>query len=96
MSMPEKITTAEKKHSLTLKNREGVTVDGVLEVVSFDEGQVVLKTCLGTLTVEGEGLHVQKLLLDCGEVSLCGKIVGLFYSERGDGERGGLFRKGWR
>ena len=83
-------------HKLTLNERKSLTMTGVSEVVSFDEGQVVLKTCLGTLTVEGEGLHVQKLLLDCGEVSLCGKIVGIFYSEKGDGERGGLFRKGWR
>ena len=96
MPMPEKLTATEKKHSLTVKNREGMVLDGVLEVISFDEGQVILKTMLGTLTVEGEGLHVTKLLLDCGEVSLSGKISGLFYSERGEREKGGLFRRGWR
>lgn len=93
MSMPEKVSVAEKKHSLTVKDREAMLLDGVLEVISFDEGQVVLGTALGLLTVEGEGLHVTKLLLDCGEVAIAGRISSLLYSEKGEGERGGLFKR---
>ena len=84
---------AEKKQNAVLKNRERLSLDGVGEVVSFDEAAVVLRTALGTLTVEGEGLRVTKLLLDCGEVNIEGKISALLYDERTERARGGLFRR---
>ena len=84
---------AEKKQNAVLKNRERLALDGVTEVLSFDETAVVLRTLLGTLTVEGEGLRVTKLLLDCGEVSVEGKISALIYNEHTERTRGGLFRR---
>ena len=93
MAVSENDRGAERKQVLTLKNRENLSLDGVLEVVSFDEGAVVLKTALGRLTVEGEGLHVTKLLLDCGEVSLEGKIRGMYYDDTREGGRTSFFRR---
>jgi sporulation protein YabP len=84
---------SEQKQNAVLRNRERLALDGVSEVLSFDETTVVLRTLLGTLTVEGEGLRVTKLLLDCGEVNIEGKIAALFYEERTERSRGGLFRK---
>lgn len=83
---------AEKKHSLSLKNREKVTLDGVLSVTGFDESSVILETALGSLTVEGEGLRVTKLLLEVGEVAMEGKIVAMIYGE-GVRQRGRFFRR---
>ena len=60
MSVTEKAGETPKMHSLSLKGRARLTLDGVTEVVSFDEGAVILRTALGLLTVEGEGLHVTK------------------------------------
>ena len=67
-------------HSLALEERHRLCVSGVSEVLSFDEEQVVMETALGQLTVEGEGLHVEKLSLDVGELTLEGNIQSLCYS----------------
>ena len=93
MPVLETSTSLEKKHSLTLKGREKLTLEGILEVISFDEGAVVLNTALGTLTVEGKDLHVTKLLLDCGELAVEGHISALVYSERLEKAKGGLFKR---
>ena len=93
MSISEKDGLLEKRHSLSLKNREKLMLDGVSEVLSFDETCVLLKTLLGRITVEGENLHVIKLLLDCGEVSIEGKIQALIYDEERENGRIGFFRR---
>ncbi len=84
--------SADKKHSLSLKNRERVTLDGVLSVTGFDEGAVMLETALGPLSIEGEGLRVTKLLLEAGEVAVEGKISAMIYGEGGR-PKGRLFRR---
>ena len=71
---------ADGPHSLVLEERRRLNVSGVSEVLSFDEEQVVMETALGQLTVEGEGLHVEKLSLDAGELTLEGNIQSLSYS----------------
>ena len=58
---------AELPHSIQLEERHRLAVTGVSEVLSFDENEVIMDTSLGLLTVEGEGLHVEKLSLDMGE-----------------------------
>ena len=42
-----------------------------------------MDTALGLLTVEGEQLHVEKLSLDVGELTLEGSIQSLCYSRSG-------------
>ena len=92
MAIPENRSSAEVKHSLQLKNREKLMLDGIREVLRFDEEVVVLETALGTLSVEGEGLHVTKLLLDCGEVAIEGRLTALLYGDGGEKKRG-FFRR---
>ena len=94
MVVAEKVSPTPKKHTLILTGRERLTLDGICEVVRFDEESVVLRTAMGILTVEGEGLHVTKLLLDCGEVNVEGKISALVYSERAERSRGFFHRVG--
>lgn len=80
---------AEMPHSLNLEERHRLSVTGVSEVLSFDENEVVMDTTLGLLTVEGEGLHVEKLSLDIGELSLEGSVQNLCYSR--DRQKKGSF-----
>ena len=92
MNLQEKgVPAGEKKHALSLKKRERLVLEGVLEVLSFDEGSVQLKTDLGALTVEGEELRVAKLLLESGEVIVEGRIDSIFYEEGRNGRRARLF-----
>lgn len=78
----------EKKHSVCVNGRSDVIVCGVKLVNSFDEDMVSLETTMGRLTVEGEGLHVTKLSVDSGDVSVSGKINALYYTDTGDKKHG--------
>lgn len=68
-------------HKLTLNERKQLTVTGVTEVVSFDEGAVVARTELGTLVVQGKNLQLKTLQPEGGQVSVEGQISALIYEE---------------
>ena len=88
--MNETKTTQSRKHDFALKSRKQMSVDGVSDVVSFDEWQAVFVTSCGEMTVEGRGLHISVLDLDSGKVELDGDVDGIFYSDgnKSDKERG--------
>ena len=67
--------------TLTVKNRERLTVDGVDNVEGFDEGCVTLSTALGRVIIEGEGLKIESLTKEKGEILITGRISGVFYTE---------------
>lgn len=79
-------------HSLHLKDRAGLTMSGVTEVVSFDDSTVVLQTALGTLVVQGRELKLKTLSQDGGQVAVDGTVTALIYEEaRAGGWRQRLF-----
>lgn len=67
------------KNNIIIENREKANVSGVCEVISFDEHEVCMNTTQGKLTVLGEGMHVEKLSLDIGELVILGRIDGFEY-----------------
>lgn len=75
-------------HKLQLNERRQLTMNGVTEVVSFDENTVVMQTALGTLIVQGSQLQLKTLSLDGGQVAVDGNISALVYEEPRE--------KGWR
>ncbi len=86
----------EAAHHIILEEREQLSVSGVEEVESFDENTIVMYTSRGTLVVRGEGLHIEKLSLDGGDLRVEGEIDSLSYEddhrERGGGLLSRLFR----
>ena len=68
-------------HSLSLIERKKLSMTGVTEVISFDDTFVVLKTALGTLTVQGQDLKLKQLTLDGGNVAVDGEISALSYEQ---------------
>jgi len=72
-------------HALTLSERKKLTMTGALEVVSFDESFVVLKTALGTLTVQGTQLQLKQLSPEGGTVAVEGEISALSYENTRSG-----------
>ena len=72
---------AQLPHKLQLNERRQLTMTGVTEVVSFDDGTVILQTSLGTLIVQGKELQLKTLSLDGGQVAVDGNISSLSYEE---------------
>lgn len=70
-----------KTHDIILKNRKNLSITGVLDVDNFDEETVTTYTDQGELTVKGENLHISKINLDTGDISLDGTITALIYSD---------------
>ena len=71
----------ELNHTLTMDGREHLCVTGVTEVDSFDEETVVMLTSKGKLVLRGQGLHIEKLSVDIGELSVDGFVRSLEYSD---------------
>ena len=82
---------AAKMHNLTLENRQRAMLTGISEVMAFDENQVILTTEDGEVTLSGEGLHVTRLMLEEGQLTVEGRIDSVFYSQRTRGR--GLFHR---
>ena len=69
------------EHTLTLDGREKLTMSGVMEVMRFDDSAVVLRTELGILTVLGQGLRLNTLSTDGGQMAVTGQVSALSYEE---------------
>ncbi|WP_027625377.1 sporulation protein YabP [Clostridium lundense] len=77
--MEKKEIKIEEKSTLTMENRKRLFLNGVVEVVSFNEGQIILNTNLGTLHIKGEELKMNKLDVQNGEVIINGMINSCVY-----------------
>ena len=88
-------TGQQPNYGMVLEKRAKALLTGVTEVVSFDDGQVVLSTHGGRLVITGAGLHVSSLVLEEGKLSLEGTIDGMHY-EGGAQKRGGFLRRALR
>lgn len=72
---------AKGSHTLSLTNRESLSLGGITDVDSFNEEEITAYTAYGDLTIKGEMLHVEALNLECGEMQISGKVTALVYSE---------------
>ncbi|MBQ1351685.1 MAG: sporulation protein YabP [Oscillospiraceae bacterium] len=95
MAYEEKRIRSDLAHRLSLDERERLMVSGVEDVESFDETTIVMYTVRGTLVVRGTGLHIDKLSLDGGELSVEGTIDALLYEDQRR-DNGSLFSRLFR
>ncbi len=70
-----------KSHKLILNNRRTGSFTGILDVLSFDVGEILLETELGMLDLKGKDLHVNRLNLEKGEADIEGEIDMITYSK---------------
>lgn len=85
----------KNSHKITLFNRSSGLISGVKDVISFDLNEIILDTEQGVLIIQGEELHVTKLMVEKGEVEMEGIVYSMIYSDEGglkDG-RDGFFRR---
>lgn len=79
-------------HTIILEGRERLSVSGVTDVQSFDEEQVLLETVRGMLVIRGQGLHIERLQLEPGELLVEGEIGLLEYDDSAQ-PRGGFLAR---
>lgn len=82
-------------HNVILEDRKRMSISGVTEIDSFDEQTVILFCGGGQLAIRGDGLHINRIDVDSGELSLEGeRIDSLAYAENraAHGFLGKLFR----
>ncbi len=80
MEQNKDISLENKKSLVTLENRKKVTLDGVLEIISFNEDQILIITVLGDMDIRGEELKMTKLDVQNGDVVITGKISYIVYT----------------
>ena len=82
-------------HNIVLENREKMSVSGVSDVDTFDENKIVLFIPDDTIIIEGEDLHIQKLDVSSGELTIEGEIYSFCYTgSSGNGKSSkGFFKK---
>ena len=77
----EERTASKSGHKMVLSNRKNGVLNGVIDVLSFDVGEILLETELGMLMIKGSDLQVSRLTLEKGEVDIEGRIDSLVYSD---------------
>lgn len=82
MEKKETKIVEEKKSIMNVENRKKLTLSGVLEVVSFNEEQIILNTNLGTLSIKGSNLKMNKLDVQNGDVIIIGMINSCIYMSK--------------
>lgn len=82
-------------HTITLDERQTLNITGVTDIDSFDEETVVIYTECGELAIKGTGLHINKIDVEEGNLSVEGEVHSLEYSNNMP-NRGGFFSKIFR
>ncbi|WP_070001074.1 sporulation protein YabP [Cellulosilyticum sp. I15G10I2] len=76
--MEEKMT---RKHVVNIVDRERLSITGVTDVFSFDEGIIELETNEGYIEIKGEDLHIVKMNIDDGDMIVEGTVTELIYHD---------------
>ena len=85
----------EYSHNISIENRKKLNLTGVSQVVTFNENSVVLETIMGTLVIKGNGMKVNKLNVEKGDMSIDGELISFYYSSKGNssGKKTTLIKK---
>ena len=82
MAYEDRSRGPEMPHNVIIESRERLSVSGVEDVESFDEGTIVIYTTKGPLVLKGSDMHIGRLSLDNGELSVEGSIDSLTYEDQ--------------
>ena len=80
-------------HDIILNSREKVRINGVKEILNFDENNVNVKTVCGELSIEGENIHINVLNIEKGDLEMHGKINGINYYDTVEKDHRSLLSK---
>ncbi|MDR1905891.1 MAG: YabP/YqfC family sporulation protein [Clostridiales bacterium] len=69
----------KRPHTLQLERNERLTISGVLSVKSYNDKEIALILSEYILVVAGEGLNIDKLSIDDGNIVIDGAVLSLKY-----------------
>ena len=79
--MADRENRINSPHSVTIQDREKLSVTGVEDIENFDERETVLYTALGKLLIRGRDMKMERLSVDDGALVIHGQIDAVEYSE---------------
>ncbi|MBQ8401567.1 MAG: YabP/YqfC family sporulation protein [Clostridia bacterium] len=83
----------ENEQNIVITQRQRAHLDGIEEVESFTESEIVALSSLGQIIIEGEELHIDSFSTETGGLDIYGRINGLYYmEERSSAKKGFLSR----
>lgn len=80
-----------EKHSVTIENREIITITSVTGIDTFDEEEVCIQLTEGSLIIKGKKMHIRKLDLEEAVAAISGEIKSAAYSRKNP--ENNIFRK---
>lgn len=84
MQQQEKIQKPRMLHNVIIENRKRMSITGVHDIDSFNDHGIIVLTELGVLIIKGADLHINKLNVESGDVSIEGEIDSLTYTDIND------------
>ena len=93
MGYDEKYANSETPHSLVMEGRKRLSISGITDVESFNDEEIRMSSSRWVMTVGGEGLHMEKLSVDTGDVIITGRINLIEYDDGAGASVGGFFSR---
>lgn len=66
-------------HNIIIKERQNISISGIIKIISFDNEEFLLETTLGPLGIKGNNLEIIKLDTYEGVITIKGIIDGFTY-----------------
>lgn len=79
--MQEQKDNIKIPHNIIMENRKFLSISGVNDVLAFDDNQIILSTQMGEMQIKGINLHINKLNVETGELSMDGSIYAIVYND---------------
>lgn len=67
-------------HVLIMEGRTRAKLSGVIAVSCFNDREIVLETSEGEVALLGQGMHIEQLNLEEGQLDVTGEIAGVEYN----------------
>ncbi len=74
-------TSNGRKHTLEIDNRVRLVATGVERVDYFSEDLITAQTSDGRMHIKGEGLYIENLNAETGELLVKGRVIALSYAD---------------
>jgi len=73
----------EGQHRVEILERQNISISGVVQVMGYDEEEIVLETTQGILILKGKNFNISSLSLESGTLEASGFLHSLDYREEG-------------